>query len=52
MATQPIRIYGVLSKITLAKDQPSTSKATSEMKKLQPEKAKPTPCASSKKAKQ
>ena len=42
MATKSIRIYGVLSKITLAKDQPSTIHAPLEMKKPQPAKAIPT----------
>ena len=41
MATKPIRIYGVLSKITLAKDEPSTSKPTSEREPSEPKKFVP-----------
>ena len=49
MATKPIRIYGVLSRITLAKDQTSTSDMTQETGKSR--RKKPTSVHAIKKAK-
>ena len=41
MPTKPIRIHGVLSKITLAKDQSLNSDAGPKIENAQPVKAKP-----------
>ncbi len=49
MPPKPVQIYGVLSKVTLAKDQPSTSNTSPEMEKAQPVKVKPAALSSKKK---
>jgi len=41
MATKPICIYGVLSKITLAEGQLPTSQTTPDVEDSEPVKAKP-----------